>query len=89
MRLMAARGDLYIEVEKPHKILGAARQIVDADPKAIAASRLLGSLTHNYSPSCPDLTDIGFLLEIGYRHFMVGDDIGRRIGRRVIIVNGK
>ncbi|MFA6461900.1 MAG: hypothetical protein WCV90_06555 [Candidatus Woesearchaeota archaeon] len=75
VRLMAARGDLYVEVGKPHQILQATRQIVDADPRAIAASRILGSLKQGYVPDCSDITDIGYLREIGYKRIMVGDDL--------------
>ncbi len=73
--LMAARGDLYVEVGRPHKILKATRQLVEADPNAIAASRIMGSLRNGYVPSCPDISDIGFLMEVGYKRLMVGDDI--------------
>lgn len=75
VRLMAARGDLYVEVGRPHKILRATRKIVEANPAAIAASRLLPSLGHGYTPSCQDISDVGFLMEIGFSHFMIGDDI--------------
>ncbi|MBT3297643.1 hypothetical protein HN385_01865 [archaeon] len=73
--LMAARGDLYVEVSRPHKILNATRQIVRADSQAISASRIFTSLRDSYMPSCTDISDIGFLREIGYKHIMVGDDI--------------
>jgi pyruvate kinase len=75
VRLMTARGDLYVEVGKPHQILSAIRSVVDADPHAIAASRILGSLKQGYVPECSDITDIGFLREVGYRRVMIGDDI--------------
>ena len=32
-RLVAARGDLYVEVLHPHRIVGALRDIIEADPK--------------------------------------------------------
>ncbi|MBL8062523.1 MAG: hypothetical protein JNK32_05860, partial [Anaerolineales bacterium] len=43
-QLMAARGDLYVEVLQPHKIIPALKTIIQADPKAIVASRILDSL---------------------------------------------
>ncbi len=43
-QLMAARGDLYVEVLQPHRIIGALRTIIQADPKAIVASRIFDSL---------------------------------------------
>ncbi len=75
VRLMAARGDLYVEVVRPHKILKALKDVIKADPAAIAASRIFPSLRNSPVPSCTDITDIGFLQEIGYRRFMIGDDI--------------
>jgi pyruvate kinase len=75
VRLMAARGDLYVEVNRPHKILSALKQIIEADPNAIAASRILGGLRNSAVPSCADICDLGFLTEVGYQTVMVGDDI--------------
>ena len=74
-RLMAARGDLYVEVVRPHRVLGALRQIVGADPKAIVASRLFGSLARQEVPEAADLGDAAHLLMLGYRTFMLGDEI--------------
>ena len=75
VHLMAARGDLYIEMGRPDKILRALQTIAKADPEAIVASRILGSLLADPRPSCADITDIGCLLGMGYEQFMVGDDI--------------
>ncbi|MGF1506209.1 MAG: pyruvate kinase [Anaerolineae bacterium] len=74
-RLMAARGDLYVEVLRPHRIIGALRDIVTADPDAIVASRLLNSLSHHPVPVSADISDVAFLLMLGYRTFMLGDAV--------------
>lgn len=74
-RLMAARGDLYVEVLHPHRVIGALRNIVRADPAAIVASRLFDSLAHIPVPVSADIGDVAFLLEIGYRTFMFGDHV--------------
>jgi hypothetical protein len=74
-RLMAARGDLYVEVARPHHILDALKTVIRADPQAIAASRILDSLAYTPIPDSADLGDLGFLLEIGYRTFMLGDQV--------------
>ena len=39
--LVAARGDLYVEVSRPHHILQALRLIIAKDPKASVGSRIL------------------------------------------------
>ncbi len=76
INLVAARADLYIELDRPHEILNALRLIVQKDPKAIGASLILESFINLQKiPSCTDFTDIGFLMEIGYRSFLLGDDL--------------
>lgn len=77
-RLMAARGDLYVEVVQPHRILGAMRRIIQADPDAIAASRVLTSLAFQGVPDCADLSDVAWLHALGYRHLMLGDEVCQR-----------
>jgi hypothetical protein len=77
-RLMAARGDLYVEVRKPHHIIEAVEDIAHADRTAVVASRLFPSLQRSYTPSCQDISDVAYLLKTGYRTFMLGDDICMR-----------
>ena len=71
-RLMAARGDLFVELE-PHKMASALKAVISADPDAVAASRLFESLSERPVPSCADICDAAFLLELGYRTFLLGD----------------
>jgi pyruvate kinase len=77
LRLMAARGDLYVEVgmPRPEKILKALYKIIKADKTAILASRILTSLREKHRPTCSDITDIACMIQMGYKNFMVGDDI--------------
>ncbi|MFW5746602.1 MAG: pyruvate kinase, partial [Nanoarchaeota archaeon] len=75
VRLMAARGDLYVEVERPHQIAGAVRSIIDADPAAIVGSRILESMAQGPEPSCQDISDIAYLMSIGYKTYMLGDHV--------------
>lgn len=74
-RLMAARGDLYIEINRPHEILEALETIIQKDKEAIAASRIFSSLAESPEPSCQDITDVAYLLKIGYRTIMLGDEV--------------
>ncbi len=74
-RLMAARGDLYIEVLRPHRVVSALRDIITADPDAIVASRIFDSLAYQPIPDSADIGDVAFLLELGYRTFMFGDKV--------------
>jgi len=73
--LIAARGDLYVEVLRPHKIAGALKTIIAADSQAIVASRIFDSLAFQPVPVSADIGDVAYLLEIGYRTFMLGDQI--------------
>jgi pyruvate kinase len=75
LNLLAARGDLFVEVSKPHDIVAATRRIVKADPDAIVGSRLLLSVTDEAVPSCSDLFEIESLLSMGYRRFMFCDGL--------------
>lgn len=74
-RLMAARGDLFVEVYYPHAIVGATRQIIAADPTAIAASRIFPSLARHAVPECADISDVAWLLSLGYQTLMLGDEV--------------
>ncbi len=74
-RLMAARGDLYIEVNRPHEIINAVETIVNKDPQAIAASRIFPSLAQSGEPTSQDIGDVDSLMRMGYRTFMFGDEI--------------
>lgn len=73
--LMAARGDLYIELKKPHKIIKALENIINKDPTAIAASRIFSSLSQSLEPSCADIGDADNLTRMGYKTLMLGDEI--------------
>lgn len=72
-RLVAGRGDLYVEVLRPHRIVGALREIIAADPQAVVASRIFDSLGHHPVPESADIGDVAFLLSLGYRTFLLGD----------------
>lgn len=74
-RLMAARGDLYVEVLEPHRIVRAMRAVHAADPKAWVASRLFPSLARGPVPEAQDIGDAAWLMSLGYRTFMLGDEV--------------
>ena len=74
-RLMAARGDLYVEVLAPHRIVRALRTVVQADPAAWVASRLFPSLARGGVPEAQDIGDAAWLMSLGYRTFMLGDEV--------------
>jgi hypothetical protein len=73
--LIAARGDLYVEIEKPHDIIAALRLIISKDSEACAGSRLLLSVIDGPVPSCADFSELAWLCDIGYRKFLLCDEI--------------
>jgi pyruvate kinase len=83
--LMAARGDLYVEVDRPHEILNACKLVVEKDPDALVGSRMLLSVIPPKGvtlppwragvPSCADFSELAWLYEIGYRNFLLCDEL--------------
>jgi hypothetical protein len=111
--LTAARGDLFVEIPSPHLMTDALRLIIDRDPEACAASRLLLSVVQrpmppaekeralkeiyrharwnspdgvalkellldvffDPRPSAAELSELAWLLDIGYRDFMLCDEL--------------
>lgn len=73
--LMAARGDLYVEIERPHRIAEALRLIIGKDPEASVGSRILLSVVNSPVPSCADFLEIAWLLDQGYHRLMLCDEL--------------
>jgi len=77
VNLMAALGDLYLQLE-PDEIILACKKIIKADPNAVMASRLLeSSMQYNKRPKSQDLFDLTCKMYLGYKKFMLGDDVCR------------
>jgi len=74
-RLACARGDLFVEVNQPHEIVEAQKFIVERDPDAIVGSRMLLSLFNDNVPSCSDINELAFLKSMGYKNFLLCDDL--------------
>ncbi len=75
LRLIAARGDLYVELSMPHEIMAAHKLIIERDPEACAASRLILSVVNKPVPDCADFLELAWLYDHGYRNFMLCDEI--------------
>ena len=78
VRLACARGDLYVEVDKPHHILAAQKLIIEKDSRAIVGSRMLLSLFNSNVPACSDLCELELLRDIGYKSFLLCDDLCKK-----------
>ncbi len=73
--LVAARGDMYVEIDRPHKIMAALKLIVDKDPEACVGSRILLSVAASPVPECADFLELAWLYDIGYRRMMLCDEL--------------
>jgi pyruvate kinase len=73
--LVAAMGDMYVEVDRPHHILSALKTIIKKDPKAVAGSRMLLSTSQEVVPSAADFMQLAWLYDIGFRRMMLCDEI--------------
>jgi pyruvate kinase len=75
LSLCAARGDMFVELEKPHEILNATKLIIEKDPDALVGSRILLSVVNSPVPECHDFSDLAWLYDIGYRRMMLCDEL--------------
>ncbi|PIR94166.1 hypothetical protein COT97_02720 [Candidatus Falkowbacteria bacterium CG10_big_fil_rev_8_21_14_0_10_39_11] len=74
VRLMAACDDLYVNMRPDNlDILTALKQIIAADPTAIAASRILTSLETSDQLAMQDIMHLELLKQMGFVNFMLSD----------------
>ncbi|MBI4602996.1 MAG: hypothetical protein HY721_13645 [Planctomycetes bacterium] len=74
--VLAARGDLYVEVTPPHEVDAAVRCIVRrAGRRAVVGSRILEGLSGAPVPGLADLADLHRLRDLGVRELLLGDDL--------------
>ena len=75
LALIAACGDLYVEIGRPHEIMGALKLIIEKDPQAYVGSRMLLSVIHSPVPSFADLLQLSWLYDTGYKRMMLCDEL--------------
>ena len=74
--LIVASDDLYTNIgEDKTAIFEALDIIIKRDSRAIAASRIFTSLEKSEIVSMPDMTNFRFLESLGYRSFMLSDNL--------------
>jgi pyruvate kinase len=70
---------MYIELDKPDQIIDGCQQIIQADPDAVLASRIFESLKDlDKMPKSQDMFDVYAGMLMGYKRFLIGDDICMR-----------
>lgn len=76
INLVAALDDLYINIgDDKTAIYDALKLIIDADPCAIAASRIFTSLEKSEEVSMQDILTLRHLESMGYGSFMLSDGL--------------
>jgi len=70
---MAARDDLYIQTKLA--MMHHLKTIISKDSGAICASRILMSLEKSDTPEFSDYADLEYMYNLGYRKFMLCDNI--------------
>lgn len=84
LRLVAARGDLYVELDRPHHVMDALRLVIEKDADAMVGSRILLSMipppprdddSEALVPSCADFLELGWLFDAGYRSMLLCDEL--------------
>ncbi len=76
VRIMAARDDLFMNLEgREVAMLAALELMVARDPNAIVASRILTSLEASEQVAWGDIADLELMYRLGYRRFMLSDGL--------------
>lgn len=75
VHLVAACGDMYVELERADHIFAALKLIIEKDPGAQLASRIFLSMADSPVPSRADFLELAWLYDIGYRKFMMCDHV--------------
>lgn len=73
--LVAARGDLFVEIDHPHDIMAALKLIIEKDAEAQVGSRMLLSIIRGPVPSASDLLELAWMYDIGYRKALLCDEL--------------
>lgn len=73
--LMAARDDLYLQTGEGYDMLKYLKMIISKDSEAICASKIFLSLEKRETPDFADFADLELMYNMGYRKFMLCDNI--------------
>jgi len=73
--LMAARDDLYLQTGQNYSMMEHLKTIIGVDSNAICASRIFSSLESKKAVDFADFSDLTLMYNLGYRRFMLCDNI--------------
>ncbi len=75
LTLVNARGDLYVEINRPARMPRITKELLAADPEGVVGSRILLSTIHKTVADCVDFSELAWLYDIGYRNMMLCDEM--------------
>lgn len=84
LNTMSARDDLYTSLNHSYQTIRYLKGIIEKDPNAICASRIFESLQKQQHISLSDFEDLELMYQLGYRTFMLQDDIKGETLKRTI-----
>lgn len=73
--LMAARDDLFLQTGQGYSMFDHLKKIIEVDQGAICASKIFSSLERRCSVDFADFADLELMYSIGYRKFMLCDNV--------------
>lgn len=84
LNIMSARDDLYTNLNSSYQAIKYLKELVKQDPNAICASKIFTSLNNSPYPDLKDYEDLELMYQIGYRNFMLQDDVkGKKLERTI------
>lgn len=75
LNLMAARDDLFVNSDCSYEMINYLKNIISRDKNAICASKIFSSLCKSGVASLSDYEDLELMYMIGYKNFMLQDDV--------------
>lgn len=84
LNIMSARDDLYTNLNNSYQTIKYLKELIKKDKNAICASKIFTSLNNYQYPDLKDYEDLELMYEIGYRNFMLQDDIKNKKLQRTI-----
>ena len=75
LNVMSARDDLYTSLNHSYQTIRYLKRLIEKNPNAICASRIFESLQKQQYISLSDFEDLELMYQLGYRTFMLQDDV--------------
>ena len=75
LNLMVARDDLFINSDCSYEMINYLKYIISKDKNAICASKIFSNLCNSGKFSMNDYIDLEYMYLLGYRNYMLQDDV--------------